>query len=146
MVYHQFINQCTYDGNSPLMWAAWSGTLETVKLLVRNKATTTLTNRNGCSVAHWAASGGNVEVCQYLHDVANVDFTRANYGGNTPLSHAVAFGRTAVVDWLLKIVEVEKEDKMLLYTLAQDFVEWTDGEEKKRRHDILQHFDDMNHG
>ena len=141
MALHQFINQCTYDGNSPLMWAAWSGTIETVKLLVRNKAITTLTNRNGCSVAHWAASGGNVDVCQYLHNVANVDFTVTNYAGNTPLSHAVAFGRTAVVDWLLHIVKVQNEDKMLMYTLAQDFVEWTDGEEKNKRK-ILQQFDD----
>ena len=140
---HKFINQCTYDGNSPLMWAAWSGTLDTVKLLVRNKADTTLRNRNGCSVAHWAASGGNIEVCRYLHSIANVDFTVTNYGGNSPLSHAVAFGRTNVVEWLLQIINVQNQDKMLLYTLAQDFVQWTDGEEKQRRSELLQQLVDI---
>lgn len=40
------------------MWAAWSQSLDIVKLLVRNRADTTKQNRNGCSVAHWAASGG----------------------------------------------------------------------------------------
>ena len=54
------------------MWASWSGTLETVKLLIRNRADSTVANRNGCTVAHWAASGGNVEVCKYLGSVTGV--------------------------------------------------------------------------
>jgi ankyrin repeat protein len=136
-----WINQCTYDGNSPLMWAAWSGSLETVKLLVRNKANTTVVNRNGCSVAHWAASGGNLDVCMYLYSIANIDFTISNCGGNTPLSHAVAFGRIEVVEWLLRINEsashLQNEDSILAYTLAQDFAGWSlDGKDKQERNKI----------
>ena len=44
----KLVNYLTYDGNSPLMWASWSGTLDTVKLMIRNRADHTLSNRNGC--------------------------------------------------------------------------------------------------
>jgi len=77
-----YVNLLTKDGNSALMWAAWAGCLATVKLLARNRADTSVSNRNGCSVAHWAASGGNLEVCRYLADTLNVDFTLPNHGGS----------------------------------------------------------------
>jgi ankyrin repeat protein len=147
---NDYVNCLTYDGNSALMWAAWSGTLDTVKLLVRNRANVTVANRNGCTVAHWAASGGNLAVCQYLCTVAQVDFTTANHGGNTPLSHAVAFGRIAVIEWLLSIVS-EAMDGIghrprqfpdhQAYRLAQDLVQWTNGIDNQRVK-VLQLFDD----
>ena len=93
----ELVNQVTKDGNSPLMWASWSGSLETVKLMVQTRAEYDIANRNGCTVAHWAASGGNLEVCQYLADIVGVNFFTPNHGGNTPLTHAVAFGRVEVV-------------------------------------------------
>ena len=52
------VNSQTKDGNTVLMWAAWSRSLDIVKFLVRNRTDATTTNRNGCSVAHWASSGG----------------------------------------------------------------------------------------
>jgi ankyrin repeat protein len=52
------VNSQTKDGNTVLMWGAWSRSLDVVKFLVRNRAVATITNRNGCSVAHWASSGG----------------------------------------------------------------------------------------
>lgn len=54
----KLLNSQTRDGNSVLMWSAWSRSLDIVKLLVRSRVDTTMVNRNGCSVAHWAASGG----------------------------------------------------------------------------------------
>jgi ankyrin repeat protein len=147
---NDYVNCLTYDGNSALMWAAWSGTLDTVKLLVRNRADVTVANRNGCTVAHWAASGGNLAVCQYLSTVAQVDFTTANHGGNTPLSHAVAIGRTAVIEWLLSIVPkatdaighrpTQPHDHQA-YRLAQDLVQWTNGVDNQRVK-VLQLFED----
>jgi len=94
-------------------------------------------------VAHWAASGGSLEVCRYLFDTAKVDFTVQNDNGNTPLSHAVAFGRTDVVQWLLSLSSQGEEstDEMLAYSLAQDFVQWTDGADKQRK-EVLQLFED----
>jgi ankyrin repeat protein len=133
-----YVNQQTLDGNSPLMWAAWSGSLETVKLLVRNRADATIVNRNGCSVAHWAASGGNEQVCRYLFNAAGVDFTISNDGGHTPLTHAVAFGRAAVVEWLRKEVVNDEDDAA--YSLAQDFVHWDASD--KRRKKVLELFEE----
>lgn len=135
----RLINKVTKDGNSVVMWAAWSGTLEVVKLLVRNRADALLANRNGCTVAHWAASGGNLSVCRYLAETVGVDFTVPNYGENTPLTHAVAFGRTDVVEWLRNDV-CGDEDDILAADLAAKFVGWTDGD--RNRKDVLNLFND----
>ena len=139
-----YVNRLTLDGNSALMWAAWSGTLDVVKLLVRNRADTQVRNRNGCTVAHWAASGGSLEVCQYLAKTAKLDFRVQNDNGNTPLSHAVAFGRTSVVQWLLGLSSSQDDednaDDMLAYSLAQDFVVWTEGADVQRNK-VLQLFE-----
>jgi ankyrin repeat protein len=63
-----------------------------------------------------------------------VDFTIPNHAGNTPLSHAVAFGRDAVVQWLLEdpSLQVTREDEVMALSLAQDFVQWTKGSDKGR--------------
>ncbi|GKY91645.1 hypothetical protein MPSEU_000136400 [Mayamaea pseudoterrestris] len=53
----QYMDQRTMDGNSALMWAAWSGSFDCVRLLVERGAKAGGTNRNGCSLAHWATSG-----------------------------------------------------------------------------------------
>ena len=128
----KLVNMLTKDGNSILMWAAWSGSLDVCKLLVRNRADTTVANRNGCTVAHWAASGGNLEVCKYLHDVMEVDFTANNYAGNTPLSHAVAYGRAGVVEWLRNEVCTDDDDGRA-EDLALDFVNWTEGDSDRMK-------------
>lgn len=135
----RLINKVTKDGNSVLMWAAWSGTLDVVKLLIRNRADPSMTNRNGCTVAHWAASGGNLKVCHYLAQTVGVDFTVSNYGGNTPLTHAVAFGRTDVVEWLLNDICDSSHDRVAA-GLAKDFVGWTEGD--CNRKEVLNLFQD----
>jgi hypothetical protein len=136
------VQALTQDGNSALHWAAWSGTLATVQLLVRHLADPHSINHNGCSVAHWAASGGNVEVCRYLHHTVGVDFTLPNHGGNTPLTHAVAFGRAPVVAWLRQDVLQENaaQDQAAL-DLAQDFVGWLPMD--ARRQQVLHAFQDF---
>lgn len=72
-------------------------------------------------------------VCKYLAETFHVDFSIPNYAGNTPLSHAVAFGRDNVVQWLLDDHRVTREDKVMALSLAQDFVQWTKGNDKGRR-------------
>jgi ankyrin repeat protein len=141
----EYINRPTKDGNTPLMWAAWSGSIDTVKLLVRNRADPNSRNRNGCTVAHWAASGGEVEVCRYLHEIAGVDFSLPNHAGNTPLSHAVAFGRADVVAWLRQEVLLPRgggnDATLVARSLARDFVTWTDGDHPDRNR-VLQLLDE----
>lgn len=125
------VNAVTKDGNSVLMWASWSGSLDVVKfLLLENKADASLTNRNGCTVAHWAASGGNLELCQLLAHQGGVDFVNVvNHSGNSPLSHAVFHGRKEVIQWLL--TESKEQDKRAL-DLAKEFVEWSEGDPKRQ--------------
>ena len=135
----RIINKVTKDGNSVLMWAAWSGTLDVVKLLIRNRADPTVSNRNGCTVAHWAASGGNIQVCQYLARTVGVDFTKPNFGGNTPLTHAVAFGRVDVVEWLRNEI-CDAMDDSVAAGLAKNFVGWTEGDENRKQ--VLNLFQD----
>ncbi|KAI2510492.1 hypothetical protein MHU86_3912 [Fragilaria crotonensis] len=138
------VNRLTKDGNSALMWSAWAGSLDVVKLLVRSRADPFVTNRNGCSVAHWAASGGNLDCCRYLYETVGVDFTSRNHGGNSPLTHAVAFGRVDVVKWLRKDVLSANQDDIIAASLAQDFVAWTEGDEKRQL--VLSLFDDWGEG
>lgn len=140
----RLVNQLTKDGNSVLMWAAWSGTLDVVKLLIRNRADPRIANRNGCTVAHWASSSGNLDMCQYLANTVGVDFKEPNYGGNTPLTHAVAFGHVEIVEWLRNEVCMEDDDSVAA-SLAKDFVHWTEGED--RRSQVLGLFEDyFGHG
>lgn len=131
------VNTLTKDGNSVLMWAAWSATLDAVKLLIRHRADPTAQNRNGCTVAHWAASGGNLEVCKYLSETVGVDFKIENYAGNTPLSHAVAYGRADVVRWLREEVCAKDEDGRA-EELAGEFVGWIGDEKRKKVFDLFQ--------
>jgi FOG: Ankyrin repeat len=139
----EIINGLTKDGNSVLMWAAWSGTLDVVKLLVRHRADAQVKNRNGCSVAHWAASGGNLEVCKYLHQNLNIDFTVENNAGNTPLSHAVAYGRYDVVQWLKDELLVEDED-CRAQDLAMDLFAWDTIDDGDQRKKVINLFSDWN--
>ena len=138
------VNALTKDGNSVLMWAAWSGTLDVVKLMVRHRADALLKNRNGCSVAHWAASGGNLKVCKYLHSTQNIDFSEGNNAGNTPLSHAVAYGRTDVVKWLKDELQIEDVGGRA-GDLALDLFAWDtipDGDERKQAFTLFTDWDD----
>ena len=120
------LNACTKDDNSVLMWAAWSGSLDICKYLIRHKVSVDGQNRNGCTVAHWAASGGNLQLCQYLHTYTDTDFFQPNHAGNTPLSHAVAYQHTDIVQWLLELSQKENNENDIREAgnLAWDFVQW----------------------
>jgi ankyrin repeat protein len=138
----KLVNTLTRDGNSALMWAAWSGTLETVKFLIRERADPSVANRNGCTVGHWSSSGGNLEVCKYMASTVGVDFRQPNHGGNTPLTHAVAFGRVEVVEWLRReIISKDDNEDTVAAALAWDFVDWTDGQDEGRKQ-VLDLFED----
>ena len=130
----KLVNEQTKDGNSPLMWAAWSSSLDTVKLMIRYRARWDLSNRNGCTVAHWAASGGNLEICKYLFEVVGVDFFVPNFGGNTPLTHAVAFGRIDVVQWLRELAAMREgnRDDIIAKQLVSLNLKISYSHEKKR--------------
>jgi ankyrin repeat protein len=137
--YHpDVVNALTKDSNSVLMWAAWSGSLDICKLLIRHRANVHIQNRNGCTVAHWAASGGNLQLCQYLHTYTNVDFFQPNHAGNTPLSHAVAYQHTPIVQWLLQLNNNNDhhhlDKRQQAQDLAWDFVQWNHNDDAHDDH------------
>jgi ankyrin repeat protein len=110
------------------MLAAWSGSLETVKVLVEyGNANPHAINVEGYSAAHFAASAGHLHVCQYLHAAFGMDFVHAaavvvdddpNNTSNSsssddvtnrrqklftsPLQSAMAYNRKDVVEWIQK--------------------------------------------
>ena len=70
-----YVNYQMHDGNLAAMWASWSRSLPALQLLFRNCTDVTdVANRDDCTAAHWASSGGNVRVCQYLADACSVNF------------------------------------------------------------------------
>ena len=71
-----------------------------------------------------------MEICKYLYDAVKVDFTASNYAGNTPLSHAVAYGRADVVEWLR--TEVCADDEVS-EDLALDMVKWNEGDSERMK-------------
>ena len=87
--------------NTPIMWAAWSGSLDVTKLLVSHGADPHFCNKEGCTSAHWAAAGGNVDVCKYLYEELGVNFNEPDHSGNVPLNHAINYRQDDVVKWLL---------------------------------------------
>ena len=113
-------NAITATGNTPLMWASWSGSLDVAKLLVADgNADPRVRNGNGFTAAHWAASGGHLEICRFLHDELGLEFIgkdAENSEGETPLSCAIAYGRSDVVEWIAaqtpEIDNVEREEEM----------------------------------
>jgi len=111
--------------------------------MVRHRADSFVKNRNGCSVAHWAASGGNLDLCKYLYSAQNIDFSEGNNAGNTPLSHAVAYGRNDVVKWLKDELQVEDVDGRA-EDLAIDLFAWDtieDGDERKEAFNLFTDWD-----
>ena len=103
-------------GATPLHWAACgvrgnaAGTgfeEDAAELLLASGADACATTHDGNAVIHWAAwpggvrTGGDTATLAYLRDVCRVDLRAPNAAGHSPLEHACAYKRTAVVDWLV---------------------------------------------
>ena len=91
------VNQLNSNGESALMIAALRGNLDWCKRLVARGAKV---NHDGWSALHYAASGPNVEVIDYLlQQGANLEGRSPN--GTTPLMMAARYGSEPNVDRLL---------------------------------------------
>jgi|EP00970_Alexandrium_tamarense_P002622 ankyrin repeat protein len=113
-------NAVTASGNTPLMWACWSGSLDVVKLLTsEGGADPYFRNVRGFNAAHWAASGGSIEICKFLRSELGLDFIgkeAENSEGESPLDVAISFGRANVMEWIVEQMSElktgEKGDEM----------------------------------
>lgn len=106
----------TSAGNTPLMWACWAGSVDVAKLLISAGADPFFCNDNGMNAAHWAASSGNVEMCEYLYNECGLAFqgpeTKDNKG-KSPLDISLSFGRANVVEWIARLTHELTQDAVL---------------------------------
>lgn len=82
--------------------------------------------------------GGNLELCKYLEEVMDLDFTAGNHAGNTPLSHAIAYGRLDVAQWLREDLKVEDDGRAR--ALAESFYNFdsvSEADERKKAFDLF---------
>lgn len=115
------------------MFAVWAKSLDVAKLLISYGADPHHANDKGCHTAHWAAAGGDVEVCSFLYE-QGVDFFEPDSTGHTPLHHAISYGQDNVAKWMLKYFysDPDKAAKLLQDEEIMEFVEakkWAPGDE-----------------
>jgi ankyrin repeat protein len=97
--------QLNNEGTAPLHWAAGSGNKDVLDwLLDEQGALIDAKNVFGCTIAHFASSSGQLEMCQYLYNARGVDFKCTNSHGHDPLTKSIAFKKCAVTRWLLESV------------------------------------------
>jgi ankyrin repeat protein len=86
----------------PIHWAALSGNLDVVTLLLDNGAMIDAVDAQGLTALHWAAWQGRPEVARLLVDQgAAVDVISA--AGNTALDRAISDGHQDVAEYLTSI-------------------------------------------
>lgn len=108
-------NAKSWTNSTPLMFAVWAKSLDVTKLLISYGADAHHVNDKGCHTAHWAATGGDVDVCAYLHQDQGVNFYEADKTGHTPLYQAYHYGQDDVVKWMLNTFysDPDKATKLL---------------------------------
>ena len=120
---NSLVNAVTSSGNSPLMWACWSASIDVSRLLVSSGADPQMRNDHGVTAAHWAACSGNVDICTYLHDDLGLDFQgpgSKDEGGQTPLDVALSFGHADVVEWIASTTHELSKNNMPSMEQATD--------------------------
>jgi len=87
------------------MWAAWSGSLDIVIMLLDAGADLNKLNRKKQSAAHWAAAAGHLHVCEFLYQKMGASFfDKEDSTGQTPLKYAKMFNRRSTADWLYMVL------------------------------------------
>ena len=107
-------NAVTSSGNTPLMWACWSGSIDVSRLLVSSGADAQMRNDHGVTAAHWAACSGNLDICKYLYGDLGLDFQGPNCKdaeGKTPLDVALYYGHADIVEWIASLTHELSENK-----------------------------------
>ena len=117
-------DNCTADGvyrNTPLLYAAWYGHVNVVRVLLEGGADVDRANADQDTALHVAAQYGHLDVCRLLLDWgAKVD--PLNKWRFTPLHWAALLGRLSVVELLVERgadVSVKDEDGRTASDLAR---------------------------
>jgi ankyrin repeat protein len=93
----------TLEHWTPLAWASYSGSLDTVRVLLRfSKEHTNIIERWGQTPLSLAASGGYLDVVKELGSLEGVAIDIPDSKGYTPLFKAATEGHPKVVAWMLR--------------------------------------------
>jgi len=106
------------DRLTPLMWAASSGNLELVNLLLENKARIQATDKYKRSALTLAVRNGHTKVATVLLQ-NGADWDHKDSSDNTPLHYAAAYGWLDCIEMLIAAKEqTEMAKKSLQDMLA----------------------------
>jgi len=75
--------------SNPMHWAAWSGDIECIKILLNNGADINCQNRHGYAPLHWASIRGHLKALNYLVS-QGADIQIKDLQGGSPLHWAVS--------------------------------------------------------
>lgn len=87
--------------STPLHWAAWSGDVECLKILLNNGADINCQNRHGYSPLHWASIRGNMKALNFLV-AEGADLQIKDSQGGSPLHWAVSGEQDKCIHALLE--------------------------------------------
>ena len=89
-------------GNLCLHWAIWGGAVEVARLLLREyNLSVHDTNHSGCCSAIWAATAGDLQVCEWVRSEGG-DFARLNFWGHGCIVKAAWRNNLPLLRWLLE--------------------------------------------
>lgn len=95
------VNAGTWKKSTPLMWAAWAGSIDVAELLIDAGCKIDHYNNRKQNAAHWAAAAGQLAMCQLLWDKMGSDyFHQSDNDGKTPYDYAQQYNRAKVIQWL----------------------------------------------
>ncbi len=105
------VNAQDIDGTTPLMFAAYNGDMEMVKLLIQNGANIFDTDSDNGSLMLYAAGGGNLEIVQFLEE-QGISLHNSDSRGTTPFIAAAHDNRKDVMVYLSgKGVDIDAQDE-----------------------------------
>ena len=93
-------------GNTPLVWASWSGYIEVVKLLIEKGADIEVKNNYGFTPLIWASQNGRIEVVKLLVE-KGADIEAKDINGETFYSYLEGENQKEI-DLFLEDIEERK--------------------------------------
>ena len=103
------------SGCTPLLIAAQYGQVEVVAYLLKKGANASAVDSSFDTALHWAAYKGSIQVCGLLSFHQQLDWSKQDSYGQTPLHLASLRGHTSVVRYILAQIVTSPKNKGILF-------------------------------